>query len=103
MAAFYFAESRAHLRYIAKQEVWLERENVRSASLLDRLVVRHGFTPLTETSVKRDTAPIQSMDLQDPFAAAETKWEQEDHTRFQQFVDSDEETEIIQAARERAQ
>lgn len=106
VAAFYISESRAHARFIERQDQLLAIETERVTALLDRLVMKQGFTPLSETGkVRQDSAPIQSMELSDPFQAAEQNWEQEDVERARtilSLIDDDERNDIAEAARQRA-
>ncbi len=102
VAAYLQGNNRALAKLIKQQERQHRREVRRSAQLLDRLIMKHGFTPLSEPAVMRESGAILTMPVADPFEAAESEWEKEDRARFQLATMSDEErAELINEARKR--
>ena len=91
-AASYFIATSVVLGKVVKEQKRQHRRDVRQANgLLDRLLLRHGFSALTEPLASKDTSAVMTMPVDDPFSAAEAEWEQEDRERFRVAAMGDEE------------
>jgi|ERR1041384_8287025 hypothetical protein len=103
-AASYFIATSLVLAKVVKDQKRQHRRDVRrSDALLNRLVMRHGFTPLTEPATTKDTSAVVTLPIADPFEAAEKEWEREDRERLQRMtaLDDDEKSDLIAEARRR--
>ncbi len=102
VAAYFYAVSRVLAKVVRKQERQHRRDIRRGDQLLDRLVMKHGFTPLGEP-VKHESSAVLTMPIADPLEAAESEWEREDRERFKRMtaLGDDEKAELIAEARTR--
>lgn len=104
VVGYLFGLNRALAKLVRVQERQYHRESRRSAHLLDRLLMKNGFTPLSEPVVRKESAAILTMPVADPFEAAEIEWEKEDvgsYLAMSAAMSAEERRELITEARKR--
>ncbi len=99
-ASYFVTVSRVLAKVVRQQERRHRRDSRRTDALLDRLVMRHGFAPLTESVKTKDIGAVISLPIADPFESAEALWEKEDRERFH-GLSEEEQQEIAAAAQAR--
>lgn len=102
-ASYFIAVSRVLAKVVKKQERQHRRDVRLAEGLLNRLVIKHGYSPLSEPAQSKDISPVVAMPIADPFEAAEAEWEREDQARIRAMaaLDDDEKAELIAEAKKR--
>lgn len=102
-ASYFIATNRLLGKLVVRQERQSRRERRRSEGLLDRLIMKHGFSPLAVPVQKSSSSAVVPMPIADPYEAAEAEWEQEDQARLRKVLalDDEEKREIAEAAKAR--
>jgi hypothetical protein len=103
--AYLLATNKLLAKMVKKQERTNRRAIRVGEALLDRLVMRHGFTPISEAAKRVDSSEVLTAPF-NPYQAQEAEWEAEDGRNVKAMfasMDEDERQDIIDEARRRSE